>query len=325
MNNTIKQQKTINFVLKKYSTGQFEINTYETKWKNINLRYDKKTLNKMENKLMINKQMGKFYSTIAKENQATPENIKLLQIYNKKKKYVITNKIIDLVKENQEKWKYFITLTFADNKKNNDYNKVKRIFKQWVQDIKRHYKLSFHYIYVIEEHKSGLFHIHLITSDLNKEYLKEAINNKLTSKSYGKKIPNQYNLTLWRYGFTNVKRIVKYSDKVAVYVSKYITKVLENDLFVDIDKDNNTFKKNNLNFYGCSRGLSRIKKSVIQKDINIETSISIFGEIVNSNVDFEIKKVVNEILPYGNIIQSYQGKNQFSRKYTQSYFIDKEN
>ena len=130
MNYTIEQKKTINIVEKRYKTGQIEINTYETKWKNINLRFDKKQINKMENKHMINKRMGKFYSTIAKEREKTDNEIKLLQIYNKKKEYVIRNKIIDLVKNNQEIWKYFITLTFADNKKNNDYQKVKTIFRE---------------------------------------------------------------------------------------------------------------------------------------------------------------------------------------------------
>ena len=324
MNYTIEQKKTINFVEKRYKTGQIEVNTYETKFKNINLRFDKKQINKMENKHMINKRMGKFYSTIAKEREKTSEEIKLLQIYNRKKEYVIRNKIIDLVKNNQEKWRYFITLTFADNKKNNDYKKVKTIFKNWVKDIKKNHNLRFHYIYVIEEHKSGLFHIHLIASDIGKEYLKQAINNKLTSKTYGKKIPNQYNLTLWRYGFTNVKRINTYSDKVATYVGKYITKVLKNDLFIDFNENNNTFKKNSLNFYGCSRGLDRLKKTTTQKEIIQETTLDIFGEVLTNNLDIVLEKEVKKIAPYANLEKSYQSKTKnISRKYTQSYFIDK--
>ena len=325
MNYIIEQKKTINFVEKRYKNGQIEINTYETKWKNIYLRFNEKQINEMENKRMINKRMGKFYSTIAKEREKTEQEIKLLQIYNRKKEYVIRNKIIDLVKNNQEKWRYFITLTFADNKKNNDYQKVKTIFINWIRNIKKLYKLKFEYIYVIEEHKSGLFHIHMITSDIRKEYLKQAVNNKLTSKTYGRKIPNQYNLILWRYGFTNVKRINKYSDKVATYVGKYITKVLKSDLFIDFNEKNNTFKKNSLNFYGCSRGLDRIKKTTTQKEIIQETTLDILGKVLKNNLDSVLEKEVKKKAPYANLEKSYQSKTKnISRKYTQSYFIEKE-
>ena len=104
---------------------------------------------------------------------------------------------------NQDKLTTFVTLTYK--KQTDNYDKV-------VNDIKMVFsKRNISYIAVVEKHKSGMLHIHAITSDLP----------NVVSLRKGK-----YSWKSWRRGFSDVKFIGDTDDKFRIekYIFKYLKK-----------------------------------------------------------------------------------------------------
>lgn len=139
-----------------------------------------------------------------------------------------------LVKANEQKFKTFITLTFADNVTSiADANKK---FAVWRTKIKSIYK-DFLYLCVPEFQKRGAVHYHLLTNiDINKtyEYIRR---DKKTSVQliHNQKSPdgiiheNQYDVKYWSYGFTSVFPMKNIN--VVGYITKYMTKDIDNRLW----------------------------------------------------------------------------------------------
>ena len=121
---------------------------------------------------------------------------------------------------------------------------------------------NFDYIIVPERHKTGELHFHALINGINEKEFTIAINNDKKSKYYNQPLQRVrkksgekyqvYNLQSFsKYGFTDVEKIES-PDKVANYISKYITKELVT-----------TFNKKR---YWASKNL---KKPLILDNVNI--------------------------------------------------------
>lgn len=104
---------------------------------------------------------------------------------------------------NKERLNTFITLTYK--KQHSDYN----IIKQDLKNVFSRKKID--YLAVVEKHKSGNYHIHAITSDLE----------NIISLRKGK-----YSWGDWKKGFSDVKFISGTDEKfrVELYIFKYLQK-----------------------------------------------------------------------------------------------------
>lgn len=104
---------------------------------------------------------------------------------------------------NRDKLTTFLTLTYA--KQHQDYNII-------INDLKNYFsKKHISYLAVVEKHKSGNYHVHLITSELN----------NVVSLRKGK-----YSWGDWKKGFSDVKFLSGTDDKFRIekYIFKYMTK-----------------------------------------------------------------------------------------------------
>lgn len=104
---------------------------------------------------------------------------------------------------NKEILNTFLTLTYK--KQHCDYNKVKNDLKNYFS------RKGIQYLAVVEKHKSGMYHIHLLTSTLP----------NVISLRKGK-----YSWKDWKPGFSDVKFISGTDEKFRVekYIFKYMTK-----------------------------------------------------------------------------------------------------
>ena len=144
-------------------------------------------------------------------------------------------------------FEYFATFTL-DKDKYNRYNLSKFIkdLGQFIRDYRKKYNSNIQYLLIPEMHKDGAWHMHGLLMGIKEEHLISfddvpGVPGKLKNKGY-------YNFVLYekKFGFNSLGKI-KDTDKVANYITKYITK--------DFGKD---IELNHKSYY-CSRGL---KKSV---------------------------------------------------------------
>lgn len=154
---------------------------------------------------------------------------------------------------NADKFKYFITLTFAsiDEKEKhlnlNEYRKLNDIdlkFK-YLENIKdyevcvkamtkflhrmktnlKRKDIEFYYLGVPEYQKNGNIHYHFLFSDLPDEFLYH--NPSWADRDYTtNKILDSYGLKMWEYGLSNVA-IIKDKARCSTYISKYMQKSLK--------------------------------------------------------------------------------------------------
>ena len=135
-----------------------------------------------------------------------------------------------IAKANMEDWKSFITLTFKENIKDSKYtNKKFRYFVDKIQRINKNFK----YLCITEFQKRGAIHYHLLT---NLECDSEIIPKRPLKRLYNpnlKKYKNleYYDIKYWNDGFSSAEPITNDIKKVVGYISKYMTKDLDNRLF----------------------------------------------------------------------------------------------
>lgn len=124
-----------------------------------------------------------------------------------------------LAKANMKEWKTFITLTFSEYI--TDLKYANKRFHDFIRKLQR-VKKDLMYIVVPEFQKSGRVHYHLLTNinihDANVMYQQED-NKKFVHIKY------------WNDGFTSVEKISYDPKKVVGYISKYMTKEIDNRLF----------------------------------------------------------------------------------------------
>ena len=124
-----------------------------------------------------------------------------------------------LAKCNSSIWETFITLTFEENI--TDIKLANKEFNKFVSKIRRIYK-DFKYICVPEFQKRGAIHYHLLTNistENDKLIYKQEDNKKFLHVKY------------WNNGFTKVDKIKNDIKKIIGYISKYMTKDVDNRLF----------------------------------------------------------------------------------------------
>lgn len=127
-----------------------------------------------------------------------------------------------LVKSNEEIFKTFITLTFAENEQ--DIILANKKFKNWRDTLSKYLrkqKKEFSYVCVPEFQKRGAVHYHLLTNLDIKE------NSDVIITQKGKK--NQYDIKYWKHGFSSVFTLQNVN--VVGYITKYMTKDIDNRLW----------------------------------------------------------------------------------------------
>ena len=124
-----------------------------------------------------------------------------------------------IAKCNAEHWRTFITLTFAENITDIDIAREK--IKRFIYKVKRVYK-DFMCLYIPEYQKRGAVHFHLLTNI-------SIDNNKLIYEQEDNKI--FLHVKYWNDGFTSVENITGDIKKIIGYISKYMTKDIDNRLF----------------------------------------------------------------------------------------------
>lgn len=124
-----------------------------------------------------------------------------------------------LAKSNIKDWETFITLTFEDNITSvKDANKR---FKYFIDKVRR-VKKDFKYLCIPEFQKRGAVHYHLLTNiSINDTTLIYAQENNKKFK----------HIKYWDEGFTSVEVMKGNPKKVVGYISKYMTKDIDNRLF----------------------------------------------------------------------------------------------
>lgn len=123
-----------------------------------------------------------------------------------------------LIKSNIEHLKTFITLTFGENV--SDIKKANKYYNIWRTRIKKEYP-NFIYICVPEYQKRGAVHFHLLT---NLE-----INSNIVYKQKNK--DNMYDIKYWSKGFSSAFKITEKDINIIYYLSKYLTKNIDNRLY----------------------------------------------------------------------------------------------
>ncbi len=135
-----------------------------------------------------------------------------------------------IAKSNMKDWKTFITLTFADNIADIDYANKK--YKRFINSVKR-VKGDFRYLCVPEFQKRGAVHYHLLTNiDVDSELIPKRPLKRLYNKETGTwKELEYYDIKYWNEGFSSAEVMSSDPKKVVGYISKYMTKDIDNRLF----------------------------------------------------------------------------------------------
>ena len=178
-------------------------------------------------------------------------------------------------KANCEKFKYFVTLTFADKEEKEKHLKLNELRDDgeydlkfiYIEDIKsldscnnafhnsfrnlktelKKYNLDLYYLGCPEYHQNGKVHYHFLFSDIPNDLLYKVpkwLDYDVNTKSY----QNGIGLINWRYGKSDVQ-LIKDEYKVTTYISKYIEKSLDEidgTIYFDRLNKKRYFASNNL-------------------------------------------------------------------------------
>lgn len=146
------------------------------------------------------------------KNEKTAEE---LQLEKNRALWKIKTKIKDYILCND--FDYFWTLTFDSDRYN--YTVAFEKMGKWLEKMRKKYG-KFNYIMIPELHKDGAIHFHGVTGGLNAVVRDSGVKHK------GVKV---YNCTDWQHGFTTLTR-VRSKEKTATYVTKYVTKEMQNSI-----------------------------------------------------------------------------------------------
>lgn len=183
-----------------------------------------------------------------------------------------------LAKANIDCWNTFITLTFADNVTN--IKLANKKFRYFIDKIQRVCK-DFKYICIPEFQKRGAVHYHLLTNiKIDDDKL---IYSQKDSKTF-------YHIKYWNEGFTKVDNLKGDVKKIIGYISKYMTKDIDDRLY-------------NCHRYFYSRNLN--KPIVSYLNLNDPNHLEYFNNILNKK---EVIYENNYLNPYNDetiIFQEY--------------------
>lgn len=169
------------------------------------------------------------------DEQSIEDNIKINQIRSRRRS---KQSIYNICRANT--WDYFATFTFKDNRF--DYEACKKKLQQFLNNFSKR-KSHIEYLAIPEQHQDGAWHFHALIKGNIQKHLTQAWRN------------NRFQFKNFKHGINEIE-FVKDTNRVSMYISKYITKELQDTL------------KNKRRFL-CSRGLKRGKESFMEvEDIN---------------------------------------------------------
>ena len=160
-------------------------------------------------------------------------------------------KIIEYASQNADKFKSFITLTYAENQQ--DIDKANKDFSNYIRQVKRHCESEgreFYYLGVPEFQDRGAIHYHLFVSEECGSYCipyqKKLLKTK-DSKTGEVRKTHYYEFPYWNHGYTYGENLMdekKFDENfnLALYMCKYLYKDLDHRLF----GRNKILKSNNL-------------------------------------------------------------------------------
>lgn len=172
------------------------------------------------NKLKINQNLEKNENiknldtdNLIKNKETQPPSIEIKNINRSK------FECQRLARSNEKEWKSFITITFKENITDIEFANKK--FRNFIDVIKRK-KKDFKYIGIPEFQKRGAIHYHVLTNiDVNDNDLMYIQKDNLKYK----------HIKYWNHGFSSVEEVKGDIKKVVGYLSKYMTKDIDNRLF----------------------------------------------------------------------------------------------
>lgn len=170
---------------------------------------------------------GSIKGRVGMNNKTGCSTMEELEKYNQKHLKEKKEKIMDLALNNSH-WQFFVTLTFNDKEFKNgvySHDEALELLRKFINNQK-HQNPFMSYLMVAEFHKSGRLHFHGLFANVPKWNLIPARypNSNRLIKENGKQI---YNLENYKLGYTTVSEIES-QEKVANYISKYISKELMN-------------------------------------------------------------------------------------------------
>lgn len=185
-----------------------------------------------------------------------------------------------LAKSNVNEWHTFITLTFENNI--TDIDLANRKFRYYIDKIQR-VKKDFKYLCIPEFQKRGAVHYHLLTNlKCDSEYIpKRPLKRLYNPSSKTWKELEYYDLKYWYEGYSSAEIITGNVKKIIGYISKYMTKDIDNRLF-------------NRHRYFYSRNLNKQKEEYL--DLNDPRHIEYLQKIIqNKNLiyDNEYQNIYN--------------------------------
>lgn len=135
-----------------------------------------------------------------------------------------------IAKSNISEWESFITLTFKENIINLDY--ANKRLKNFIDKIRR-VKKGFKYLCIPEFQERGAVHYHLLTNlKCNSDIIPKREVKKLYSPFTNRyKKLEYYDIKYWFEGFSSAEPITGDVKKIIGYISKYMTKDIDNRLF----------------------------------------------------------------------------------------------
>lgn len=136
----------------------------------------------------------------------------------------------------------FVTLTY--DKPNFDHISIQNNIKCFLESLKRKFKqMKFEYIYVVEPHGSGAWHIHvMLKADIDYLYIADSDIRKC-----------------WKKGITTTQRLK--SDDIGQYYTAYFTDLLDVSSVEDTDLVDETALKNGEDIYKSEQRL--IKRNTV--------------------------------------------------------------
>lgn len=177
-----------------------------------------------------------------------------------------------LAKANMKDWETFITLTFEENI--TDVQKANKQFRYFIDKIRR-VKKDFKYLCITEFQKRGAIHYHLLTNiNINDDTLMYTQNDN----------KNFRHVKYWHNGFNSVEILKGDAKKVIGYISKYMTK----------DIDDRLFSKHR---YFYSQNLIKPKNNFI--DLDNEKEVKFYNEKIQDK----------ELIYQNNYINSFDNEN----------------
>ena len=219
-----KQNEPINILDSRLISPTFDIKRYNVKVVDCNdyiqvYFYQKKKIKKKKDDFDLNLKkikINKIIKTIESNENNSKKELKLIEERN-----IIRSKLEcqRLAKANIDNWQTFITLTFSENI--TDIKDTNKEFRYFIDKVRR-VKKDFQYLCIPEFQKRGAVHYHLLTNI--------SINDSLLMYSQEDN-PKYKHIKFWNKGFSSVETLKGDPKKIVGYISKYMTKNIDNRLF----------------------------------------------------------------------------------------------